>query len=161
MLPLFVVIVDSDPRFLEIATRFLQKRTGTLVYSAVSKSDEILRQVNIFEPDILLYNLSNSDSKSLETIKQLRNKFSRITIIVVAPPENGNFKQAVMEAGANDFVLRNALNLEFLPAIWCLITMYQQRYGKSSIGTIAARSNPFFAPSILSSEPTNQPPFIN
>lgn len=161
MLPMFVVIVDSDPRFLEIATRFLQKRTGVLVYSAVSTSDEILRQANVFEPDILLYNLTNSDAESLKTIKQLRNKFPRITIVVVSPPENENFKQAVMEAGANDFVLRHALNLEFLPAIWSLITMYQQRYGKTGVGTIPARNNPFWASPAQSTETPNKPPFMN
>ena len=57
MFPIYVVIVDSDPRFLEIATRFLQKRKGVLIYSAVSTSNEILIQANVFEPDVVLYNL--------------------------------------------------------------------------------------------------------
>ena len=60
-LPVYVVVVDSDPRFLEIATRFLQKREGTLVYSAVSTGDEVLKQTDVFEPDVILYNLGNSN----------------------------------------------------------------------------------------------------
>ncbi len=142
MFPIYVVIVDSDPRFLEIATRFLQKREGVLVYSAVSTSNEILMQANVFEPDVVLYNLDESDPKSLETIKKLRSKFPNMTIIVVSPPENEQIKQSVIEAGASDFVLRYAMNLEFLPAIWSLISMYQHRYGKSGIGTIPGRNYP-------------------
>ncbi len=159
MFPVFVVIVDSDPRFLEIATRFLQKRSGILVYSAVSTSDEILRQTNVFEPDILLFNMTQTNSRSLEIIRQLRNKFPRITIIVVSPPENVNYKQAVMNAGANDFVLRPALNLEFLPAIWSLISMYQQRYSKSSVGTIPASDHLIWESPSRSTETPNKPPF--
>jgi len=159
MLPMFVQIVDSDPRFLEIATRFLQKRTGVLVYSAISTGDEILRQADVFEPDILLYNLSDSDSLGLKIIRKLRDKFPRITIIVVSPPENEYFKQAVMEAGANDFILRTDMSFEFLPAIWGLVTMYQQRYGKSGVGTIPGKSNPFWASSSVVTP--NLPPFIN
>lgn len=143
MLPVYVVIVDSDPRFLEIATRFLQKRDGVLVYSAVSTSNEILKQAEVFEPDVVLYNLGNSDSDSLETIRQLRTRFPFMTIIVVSPPENENFKQAVLEAGASDFVLRQAMNLEFLPAIWSLVSMYQHRYGRSGVGTIPGKDSPF------------------
>ena len=79
--PIYVVIVDSNPRFLEIATRFLQKREGVLVYSAVSTSNEILRQTNIFEPDIVFYNLDESDPNGLDTIRKLRSKFPEITII--------------------------------------------------------------------------------
>ena len=140
--PIFVVIVDSDPRFLEIATSFLQRREGVLVYSAVTTSNEILQQANVFEPDVVLYNLDESDPKNLETIQELRGRFPDLTIIVVSPPENEKIKQSVIEAGASDFVLRYAMNLEFLPAIWSLISMYQHRYGKSGIGTIPGRNKP-------------------
>ena len=141
MFPIFVVIVDSDPRFLEIATRFLQKRDGVLVYSAVSTSNEILRQSSVFEPDVVLYNLDESDPESLDTIKKLRQRFQEMTIIVVSPPENEEFKQSVLEAGASEFVLRYSMNLEFLPAIWSLVSMYQHRYGKSGIGTLPGKSH--------------------
>ncbi len=142
MFPIYVVIVDSDPRFLEIATRFLQKRKGVLIYSAVSTSDEILIQANVFEPDVVLYNLDESDPHCLDTIKKLRNQFPEMTIIVLSSPENEKFKKSVIEAGASDFVLRYAMNLEFLPAIWSLISMYQHRYGKSGVGRIPGRTKP-------------------
>jgi DNA-binding NarL/FixJ family response regulator len=136
MLPIYVMIVDSDPRFLEIATQFLQKREGVLVYSAVTNSNEVLNQVQVFEPDVILYNLGNADPKSLETISKLRALHPKMSIIVLAPPESQEFKQAALEAGANDFVARHSLNLEFLPAIWSLVSMYQHRYGKYGVGMI-------------------------
>jgi len=155
MLPVYVVLVDSDPRFLEIATRFLQKRDGALVYSAVTTSDEILQQASVFEPDVVLYNLGDSDPKSLETIRQLRNKFPAMTIIVVSPPENEYFKQAVLEAGASDVMLRQLMTLEFLPALWSLISMYQHRFGRSRIGTIPGNNN-FFGATLPSSNTLKQ-----
>jgi DNA-binding NarL/FixJ family response regulator len=145
MFPMYVVIVDSDPRFLEIATRFLQKREGVLVYSAVSTSSDILTQADVFEPDVVLYNLNDSDPQSLDTINKLRSRFPDMTIIVVSPPENEKFKESIINAGASDFVLRYAMNLEFLPAIWSLISMYQHRYGSSGIGTIPGKNNPMRA----------------
>ena len=145
MFPIYVVIVDSNPRFLEIATRFLQKREGILAYSAVTTSDEILRQTDVFEPDIVFYNLDTFDSNSLNTIKKLRAKFPEITIIVISQPENKSFKQSIREAGANDIVLRYAMNLESLPAIWSLISMYKHRYGKAGVGTIPGTNNPIYA----------------
>ena len=145
MFPIYVVIVDSDPRFLEIATRFLQKREEVLVYSAVSTSQDILTQADVFEPDVVLYNLNDSDTQGLDTIKKLRDKFPDMTIIVVSPQENEEFKKTILDAGASDFVLRYAMNLEFLPAIWSLISMYQHRYGRSGIGTIPGRHNPMRA----------------
>jgi DNA-binding NarL/FixJ family response regulator len=142
MFPLFVVIVDRDPRFLDIATRFLQKREGLLVYSAVSTSNEILNQVGVFVPDVILYNLGNSETASLGTIRQLRKKLPGLTLIVVAPPENEKYKKAVLEAGADNFVIRHAMSLEFLPAIWSLVTLYQQRYGQSGVSTFTGTNAP-------------------
>ena len=145
MFPIYVVIVDSDPRFLEIATRFLQKREGLVVYSAVSSSNEILRQASVFEPDIVLYNLDESDPKSLDTIRKLRSRFTKMTIIVISQPENESFKQSIIEAGATDIVQRYAMNLESLPAIWSLISMYKHRYGEAGVGTIPGINNPLRA----------------
>jgi DNA-binding NarL/FixJ family response regulator len=133
MLPMYVMIVDSDPRFLEIATCFLQKRQGVLVYSAVTNSRDVLNQVQVFEPDVILYNLENGDQSSLKTISQLRAMHPKMSIIVLAPPDSDALKQAAIEAGASDFIKRHSFNLEFLPAIWSLVSMYQHRYGQYGV----------------------------
>ena len=136
MLPLYVTMVDSDIKFLEIADRFLQKRSNTLVFSTVSTSAEILQQTNVFEPDIVVYNLEDTNPESLTTIKYLRERFPSINIVVISKIENEQFQKAVLNAGADDCVFKPGQNIEFLPAIWGLITMYQQRFGKRGIGII-------------------------
>ena len=140
MLPIYVMIVDSDHRFLDIATRFLQKREGVLVYSAVTNSREVLSQVQVFEPDVILYNLGNSDASGLTTISKLRALHKNMSIIVLAPPDSADLKQAALDAGASDFVTRHSLNLEFLPAIWSLVSMYQHRYGQYGVGMLPPTS---------------------
>ena len=48
------------------------------MYTAVSTSDEILRQAQVFEPDIV-DNLDESDRNSLDTIRKLRSTFPGVT----------------------------------------------------------------------------------
>ena len=137
MLPLYVTMVDSDVKFLEIADRFLQKRSNTLVFNTVSTSEEILHQTSVFEPDIVVYNLENTNPENLKTIRHLREKFPSLTIVVISKMENEQFQKSVLNAGADEYVFKQGQNIEFLPAIWSLITMYQQRFGKKSVGMIS------------------------
>ncbi|HBX69084.1 MAG TPA: hypothetical protein DEH25_06810 [Chloroflexi bacterium] len=130
MPPIYVIVVDSDPRFLEIATQFLQKREGVMAWSAISSGDAVIRQVRVFEPDMILYTLGDSDPNNLQTISKLRAMFPNLNIVVFASPESENRRQETIEAGANDFYTRNEISLSLLPAFWQLVTFYQQRYSK-------------------------------
>jgi DNA-binding NarL/FixJ family response regulator len=99
-----------------------------LACSAVSSGDEIVRQAQVFEPDVILYNLGTSDLESLNTIATLRRMFPNLSIVVFAPPEHEHHRQETLEAGANDFITRHTVSLSLLPAIWKLVALYQRRY---------------------------------
>ena len=127
MPPIYVVLVDNDPIYLGLATRFLGKQENLIVSGVIAGSNELFNLVQVFEPDILLYNLSSSRNYDLDAISRLKEISPGTHIIAVASHGSNQNRKQVLLAGADNFVKRTRVNIEFLPMVWKLITMYRHR----------------------------------
>jgi DNA-binding NarL/FixJ family response regulator len=117
MKPISVLLVDDNPSFLHIATRFLQEHDDVAVVGVASRGEEALALAQDLQPDIVLIDLAMPGLSGLETIPRLRAVLPEVGIIALTVLDTSSYWQAALSAGANDFVPKTKLNTDLLPAI--------------------------------------------
>jgi DNA-binding NarL/FixJ family response regulator len=117
MKPISVLLVDDNPRFLRIATRFLQEHDDVVVVGAAGGGEEALTLAQDLQPDIVLIDLAMPGLSGLETIPRLRAVLPEVGIIALTVLDTNSYRQAALAAGADDFVPKASLSTELLPAI--------------------------------------------
>ena len=117
MKPISVLLVDDNPTFLSIVTRFLQEYEEIAVVGAVDRGHEALAQIHRLRPDIVLTDLAMPQVSGMETILRIRAAWPGIGIIALTLLDTDGYRQAALTAGADAFVAKDALNTDLLPTI--------------------------------------------
>lgn len=117
MKPISVLLVDDNPAFLRIATRFLQVHDDILVIGAAGGGEEALALAQDLQPDVVLIDLAMPGLSGLATIPLLRAMLPEVGIIALTVLDIKSYRQAALEAGANDFVPKASLNTDLPPII--------------------------------------------
>jgi len=117
MQPISILLVDDNPVFLRIATRFLQQQAEVVTVGVASRGEEALGQIQDLRPQVVLLDLSLPGLSGLEVIPLLRIKLPKVKIIALTLLDADGYRQAALAAGADDFVSKTTLNIHLLPAI--------------------------------------------
>jgi DNA-binding NarL/FixJ family response regulator len=117
MKPISVLLVDDNPAFLHIATRFLQQHHDIVVVGAAGGGQEALALAQELQPDIVVIDLAMPGLSGLETIPRLRAVLPEVGIIALTVLDTNGYREAALAASANDFVPKATLDTDLLPAI--------------------------------------------
>ncbi len=119
MQPVSVLLVDSNSVFLRIATGLLQEyyHNELVIVGTSNGSEDILSQTRTLQPDILLIGTGLNSMRYLHTIPQVRATLPQVKIIVLGFLDTKGYRQVALAAGADEFVLKIAINTDLLPAI--------------------------------------------
>jgi DNA-binding NarL/FixJ family response regulator len=116
--PTSVLLVDESLTFLRIAMRFLDMHDDIVVVGAVRGGEEALAQVQDLEPDVVLIDIAMPDLLGgLKFIPRLRAALPGVGIIALTLIGTDGYRQAALEAGADDFVPKAAMGADLLLAI--------------------------------------------
>ncbi len=116
--PISVLIVDENLTFLRFAMRFLNMHDDIVVVGAVSEGEEALVQVQKLEPDVVLIDVAMPGLfGGLRFIPRLRAALPGVGIIALTLISTDGYRQAVLEAGVDDFVPKAAMGSDLLLAI--------------------------------------------
>jgi DNA-binding NarL/FixJ family response regulator len=116
--PISVLMIDDNLTFLRIATRFLDAYDDVVVVGTVSEGEIALAQVQALQPDVVLVDTAMSSlQEGLKFIAQLRAVLPRGGIIALTLIGTDGYRQAALEAGADDFVPKAAMGADLLSAI--------------------------------------------
>jgi DNA-binding NarL/FixJ family response regulator len=112
-----ILFIAGNPVFRPVVTRFLGKCDGLNVVDILPASETVLAQAQNLQPQVILLDLDTSDPSGLETIINLRALLPEVGIIALSLLDADGYRQAVLAAGANDFVLKSNLSTDLFPAI--------------------------------------------
>jgi DNA-binding NarL/FixJ family response regulator len=127
-----VMLVDDSPIFLHCAKRFLQKRQDVVVVGTVSGGKWAINLAQNLRPDVALIDLSMPDPPGLELIPRLREALPNIGIIALTLLDTDDYRKAALAAGADDFVSKNTMNTDLIPAIQKITQSDETRLGGSN-----------------------------
>jgi DNA-binding NarL/FixJ family response regulator len=114
-----VLIVDANPAFLRIATRLLREhyQQHLQVVGTSHGEQDAIQQAQALQPCVVLLGIGQLSLKGLHLIPRLRAASPRVRIIVLGSLDISAYHQAAMEAGADAFVAKVAINSLLLPTI--------------------------------------------
>ena len=116
--PISVLLVDDNVTFLRIVTRLLDSHDDVVVVGTVSEDEAALAQARMLEPDIVLVDTAMSSLQSgLKFIPRLRAVLPGAGIIALTLIGTNGYRQAALQAGADDFVPKAAMGANLLSAI--------------------------------------------
>lgn len=114
MRELSVFLVDHNPLFAQLLTRFLQSEEHVQVSSLSSSNENIIHHVQHTQPDVILIDLDRSVSGSLELIAGIRAILPESLIIALTLLDTVYYRKAVVDSGADDLIYKMELGANFL-----------------------------------------------
>ncbi len=122
-----VLLIDANQVFLRIATQILQDHYyDTLTVVGISPgNDDVIRQAQHLKPQVILLGLGQYTLTALRLIPRLRTGLPAVKIIVLGSLDIDIYRQAALEAGADGFVAKVAINSALLPTIRHVMTTPQ------------------------------------
>ena len=117
--PIRVLLIDDNPGFLRIATRFLQEAClgEVTVVGTARGGREALAQTLDPPPEVILLDLMMPDLNGLDVIPRLRARLPHARIIALTLLDTSSYQSAALAAGADAFIPKTAMNTDLLPAI--------------------------------------------
>ena len=114
-----VLLVDDNPSFLHILTRFLHEynQGEVVVVGTADGGEQALVQARELRPDIVLIDLAMPDLPGLEAIPRLRQAWPEMGIIAVTMLGPNGYREAALAAGADEFVSKGTLSIDLPPAL--------------------------------------------
>ena len=112
-----VLLVDDNPTFLRIVTRYLQEHDDISIVGTANDGYEALHQAKLLHPQVVVLDLAMPGMNGLETIPQLRSFLPKTRIIALTLLDTNGYRQAALDVGADSFVPKTGLNEKLLPAI--------------------------------------------
>ncbi len=128
MEPVRILLVDDNPTFLRIATRFLEHERGgeVTVVGTASGGEEALAQAGRLRPHVILLDLMMPGISGLEIIPPLRAMLPDVGIIALTLLDTSSYCAAALAAGADRFVAKSAMSTDLLPAIQQVVLARQK-----------------------------------
>jgi DNA-binding NarL/FixJ family response regulator len=112
-----VLLVDDNPTFLRVATRYLQQQEDMIVVGVAPSGEKGLAEAIKLQPKIVLLDLAMPDLSGLELIPRLKEAHPGICIIALTVLNTEGYRRAALEAGADEFLPKAVMATELLPTI--------------------------------------------
>ena len=118
MQPISLLLVDDNPRFLQVLTRFLHVQlSDEVIVGTAGEGMEALVQAQNLRPQVILLDLVMPGLGALSAIPRLRSMMPDVGIIVLTVLDAKGYRKAALAAGADDFVGKASLYTDLIPAI--------------------------------------------
>lgn len=115
--PISVLLVDDNPTFLRVTTRYLQQQEDMIVVGVAPSGEKGLAEAIKLQPKIVLLDLAMPDLSGLELIPRLKEAHPGICIIALTVLNTEGYRRAALEAGADEFLPKAVMATELLPTI--------------------------------------------
>lgn len=117
MKPISVLLVDDNPTFLHATTQFLEAHDGIAIVGTAERGEQALARAQELQPQVILMDLAMPGLPGLDVIPRLRSDMPQVGIIALTLMNTNSFRQAALEAGADEFVPKSTMRTALLPAI--------------------------------------------
>ncbi len=118
MSPISVLLVDDNSTFLGILKDFLQDHGDEVsVVGTASGSEEGLASARTLRPQAVVLDLAMPNLTGLKAIPRFRHMLPDVGIIALSLLDPKTYRQAAVEAGADEFVSKTELTTDLVPAI--------------------------------------------
>ena len=112
------ILIADDHQIVRRGLRaMLESSQGFAVVAECSDGEQVLQQVEKYEPDVVLLDISMPKLNGVEVVRILKREHPEIRVLMVTIHETEEYVYQVVRAGADGYVLKTADKKELLTAI--------------------------------------------
>ena len=112
-----VGIADDHKIFRKGVILSLRQYTNISFVFEAENGEELLKELETIQPDVVLMDLRMPGKDGIETTKEVSNKYPDVKVLILTMFEDERFVSHLMENGANGYMLKNADPSEIKKAI--------------------------------------------
>lgn len=111
-----ILIVDNKIPFLDSAIRYLSLHERVELVGWALSGAEALEKIKIFQPDLVLIDVSLPDTNGLSAIREIKKQFTTQKIAVLTLHDGDDYRLEAQLAGADGFISKMDFVTQF-PAL--------------------------------------------
>ncbi|MDU7199457.1 response regulator transcription factor [Phytobacter diazotrophicus] len=116
------LVIDDHPLVGSGIANFLASHLGFRSVMVVADEESCYRHIrDNGPPDLLIIDFWLSSSTALKLLKEIKNNFPKVRLLVVSGDENNDIRMKVQNAGGHGFVLKNEAPELFGEAVQALM----------------------------------------
>ena len=119
MNPISILMVDDDSVFVDFMSRFLQKycQGEVALLGTAEGGKEGLVEAERLRPQVVLLDLRMPGLSGIDVLPDLRKLLPEAGIIAMSLIEANPYRRAALAAGADEFVCKDNIDTDLMPAI--------------------------------------------
>ena len=86
-------------------------------FSEAGNGDEVLVQLAVSQPDVLLLDINMPGRSGFEVLKDVKQIYPKLPVIMVSVQAESQYALRCLRAGATEYVNKNSASEELVPAI--------------------------------------------
>ena len=86
-------------------------------FSEAGNGDEVLAQLVISQPDVLLLDINMPGRSGFEVLKDVKHIYPQLPVIMVSVQTESQYALRCLRAGAAEYVNKNSASEELVPAV--------------------------------------------
>mgnify|MGYP001551225096 CR=1 FL=1 len=104
-----IILLEDSAIDAEILQRLLVKEGWNSDFKVVMSKDAFVREIEVFEPDLILADNSLPQFNASEALKIVRERLPGIPFILVTGSMSDEFAANIIKSGADDYILKDRL----------------------------------------------------
>lgn len=112
-----VFIVDDHPIVRQGLAQLIDQEDDLTVCGEAADVREARAALPQAQPDVVILDLSLRDSDGLELIKDIRNKYRQLPVLVLSMHDESIYAERLLSAGANGYIMKQAAADQLLTAL--------------------------------------------
>jgi DNA-binding NarL/FixJ family response regulator len=135
-----VFIVDDHPIVRQGLAQLIEQEPDLQVCGEAADVREARAALSRFRPDVVILDLSLRDSDGLELIKDIRNKYDGLPVLVLSMHDENIYAERLLSSGANGYIMKQAAGDQLITALRRVLSggvYVSERIGASMIERLA------------------------
>ena len=112
-----VFIVDDHPLVRESLAGLIDQQPDLSVCGEADRSSSALAAIGTAQPDVTIVDLSLADGSGLDLIRDLRQQYPRVAVLVLSMHDESLYAERALRAGARGYLMKRAASRDVVVAI--------------------------------------------
>jgi DNA-binding NarL/FixJ family response regulator len=112
-----ILVVDDHPLVRERVAELINQEPDLLVCGEAEDAHQALAAVAALRPDIAIVDITLKDTYGIELIKDIKNQFPRLPVLVLSMHEETLYAERALRAGARGYLNKQEATKKIIPAI--------------------------------------------
>jgi DNA-binding NarL/FixJ family response regulator len=112
-----ILLVEDHPVTREGFAQLINYQTDLEVCGQTGSASKALASAETLKPDLIIVDISLTDSNGLELIKDLKSRFPKLPTLVLSTHDESLYAERAVRAGASGYVMKQAPTAAVMSAI--------------------------------------------